>query len=406
MSVDNTAEIIVQKFGGATLADPQLVKQVAARISALRKSGKKVVAVVSAMGKTTNQLIELAQAVSPRPNRRELDMLLSTGERVSMALVSMALHDQGVDAISFTGSQAGILTDASHVNAIIKEVKAFRVLEALGQNKVVVLAGYQGVSAESKEITTLGRGGTDTSAVAMAAFLKAARCEILKDVDGVFSADPKLVKNARRLSHLNYQQMMEMTFWGAKVLHYRSVELAANTKVRLFIGPSADSEAQGTWVTESIPDKEKKMFESQKVLAINSHEQVLALEIDTKNLAQGLETLQMAFTARQITEPQILHWQQGPEATYVYLTGPQEILNLVGKEFSSKSAGLKVLPQELCSVSVTCTGSTSSKVMQEAFAALAKENIKVHSCAIGSMTLALFLDKNQREHAIQTLHPK
>jgi aspartate kinase len=404
-----SAEIVVQKFGGATLADPSLIKQVAARIANLRRSGKKVVAVVSAMGKTTNQLIELAQAVSPRPNRRELDMLLSTGERVSMALVSMALHDQGIDAISFTGSQAGILTDSSHVNAIIKEVKAIRVLESLEQNKVVVLAGYQGVSTEKKEITTLGRGGTDTSAVAMAAFLKASHCEILKDVDGVFSADPKLVPKARRLNALTYKQMMEMTFWGAKVLHYRSVELAAHTKVKLYIGPSSNSAAAGTWVYEEIlsegTKQEKSMFESQKVLAINSHEQVLALEINSTHFSQALELLTKAFSSKEIADPQLLHLQQGPQSTYVYLTGPQEILQLVCKEFSANTSGIKVLKNDLCAVSLTCTGSTSAKVMQDAFSALAKENIKIHACANGSMTLALFLDQPARQRAIQVLHP-
>jgi len=200
--------MIVQKYGGMTLADPEKIKAVAARLAEASKKGQKVVAVVSAMGKTTNQLIELANKVSSKPNRREMDTLLTTGERVSMALLSMALHDLGCPAISLTGSQAGILTTDSHVNADIVDVKAFRVQDALGQGKVVVLAGFQGVCPETKEITTLGRGGSDTTAVAMAAFLGADRCEILKDVPAIFTADPQIIPEAKAISHLNYQQLV------------------------------------------------------------------------------------------------------------------------------------------------------------------------------------------------------
>ena len=191
----NQSLLIVQKYGGATLATPAQVKQIALRIYQLHQTGTQVVVVVSAMGQTTNQLIQLARDVSPNPHLRELDMLLTVGERISMSLLSMALNDLGVSAISYTGSQAGILTDDSHVNASIIDVKAFRVEEALKENKIVILAGFQGVSPQTKEITTLGRGGSDTSAVAMAGYLKADRCEILKDVDCIYSADPKVVLN-------------------------------------------------------------------------------------------------------------------------------------------------------------------------------------------------------------------
>jgi len=200
------------------------------------------------MGKTTNSLIDLANQVSSHPQRREMDMLLTVGERISMSLVSMALNDLGCPAISFTGSQAGIFTNDSHVNAFIKDVKAFRVAEALEENKVVILAGFQGVSPLTKEITTLGRGGSDTSAVAMAAAFNAERCEILKDVPAVFTADPNIVKDAKPIELLNYDQLMEMTFWGAKVLHYRSVELAKIRDVTLYIGPASNKTSDGTTV--------------------------------------------------------------------------------------------------------------------------------------------------------------
>ena len=249
--------LIVQKYGGMTLADPQKIKVAAQRICGLTKNGHQVVAIVSAMGQTTNQLLELAAQVSGKPNRREMDMLLSTGERVSMSLLSMALHDLGCSAISLTGSQAGIFTDESHGNAFITDVKAFRVVEALQDGKVVVQAGFQGVSPTTKEITTLGRGGTDTTAMAMAIYLRADRCEILKEVPAVFSADPNIVAKARPLQNLSYAQLAHMCFWGAKVLHYRSAELAAANKIALYIGPAAKEGATGTTVSE----KEDPMYE-------------------------------------------------------------------------------------------------------------------------------------------------
>src|SRR5215831_18068387 len=217
---------IVQKYGGACLETPAKVRAVAKNLADLHAQGKRVVVVVSAMGKTTDQLIEMAYQVSPRPNRRELDMLLTTGERISMSLMSMALSDLGVPAISFTGSQAGVMTDDSHSSARILDVRPVRVREELDRGRVVVLAGFQGVNPVTKEITTLGRGGSDTTAVAMAAALQAERCEIIKEVDGICSADPRIVADAKPLRRVDFASLSEMCFLGAKVLHFRSVELA------------------------------------------------------------------------------------------------------------------------------------------------------------------------------------
>lgn len=424
--------VIVQKYGGATLADPQKIQQVADRIARLSKNGTSVVVVVSAMGSTTNQLIALANQISKKPNRRELDMLLSTGERVSQALLSMALHDQGVNAISFTGSQAGILTDESHVSAQIKDVKAFRVSESLDADKVVVLAGFQGVSPVTKEITTLGRGGSDTSAVAVAAYLKADQCEILKDVDAVLTCDPKLSKKAKPLRQLHYKHLLEMTFWGAKVLHYRSVELAMSAKVPLYIGPSANQKASGTWVKE----ENQSMFETQKILAINSHEQVLSLKIDSSHLSQAIHALEASFEINEIPHPQFLHFQHDQKTTTVYLTGPREVLQAIEKTYPRSSAGvtngighakakktkstkrsgkslienlssespISILRSDLCSVSVTHTGSTSLQSTKSCFSTLEKKKIPVVASHLGAMTLSLFLDASDRAKAIQTLH--
>jgi aspartate kinase len=215
---------VVQKYGGSSVADVAKMRKVAARVAAARRAGNDVCVVVSAMGDTTDELLALAKQVSPAPPRRELDMLLSAGERISMALLSMALHEQGVEAISFTGSQSGIITTDAHASARIVEVRPFRVREELARGKVVIVAGYQGVSTK-KEVTTLGRGGSDTTAVALAAAL-GADCEIYSDVAGVFTADPRVVPSARRLDELSYDEMQELAQAGAKVLNAQAVEFA------------------------------------------------------------------------------------------------------------------------------------------------------------------------------------
>jgi aspartate kinase len=222
--------VIVQKFGGSSVADVERIRKVAARVAARRAEGHQMVVVVSAMGDTTDELLTLAKRMSADPPRRELDMLLTCGERISMALLSMALHEQGVPAISFTGSQSGIITDDAHSQARIVEVRPVRIREELGKGKVVIVAGYQGVS-RNREVTTLGRGGSDTSAVALAAALGAEACEIFSDVDGVFSADPRVVPEARKLETLDYETMQELAAAGARVLNAQAVEFARNAGI-------------------------------------------------------------------------------------------------------------------------------------------------------------------------------
>ncbi|MDP1921609.1 MAG: aspartate kinase, partial [Myxococcales bacterium] len=218
------ARIVVQKFGGSSVSDVEKIRKVAQRVKARRDEGWELVVVVSAMGDTTDELLTLAKQISADPPRRELDMLLTCGERISMALLSMALQDIGVPAISFTGSQSGIITDDTHSQARIVEVKPGRIEEALGQGKVVIVAGYQGVS-RNKEVTTLGRGGSDTSAVALAAALHA-DCEIYSDVDGIYSADPRIVPSAKKLDSISPEEMQELATAGAKVLNAQAVEFA------------------------------------------------------------------------------------------------------------------------------------------------------------------------------------
>jgi aspartate kinase len=242
------AGTVVMKFGGTSVADPEKLKEVAGRIVAARTEGTRVVAVLSAMGDTTDDLVRLAYEVSARPKPRELDMLISVGERISCALAAMAIHDLGHEAISLTGSQAGIVTDTAHGKAKIVDVRARRIHEALDQDRIVLVAGFQGVSTD-RDITTLGRGGSDTTAVALAAALGASHCEIYTDVAGVFSADPRIVPSARKLHAVTYDEMLELAASGAKVLQLRSVEVARNYGVKLHVRSTFDA-ADGTWVTE------------------------------------------------------------------------------------------------------------------------------------------------------------
>ncbi|MFM8266662.1 MAG: aspartate kinase [Ilumatobacteraceae bacterium] len=246
--------LIVQKFGGTSVADPERMRAVAEHVAFTRRHGNDVVVVVSAMGKTTDNLISLANEVSRTQPGREMDMLLTTGERISMALLCMALADVGVEAVSFTGSQVGIITDTIHTKAKILEVRGDRVREALAEGKVCVIAGFQGVSTD-REITTLGRGGSDTTAVALAAALDADSCEIYTDVTGVFTADPRVVPQAKRLAHVNFDEMLEMAGAGSKVLALRSVEFARNHNVPLHVRSSFTWE-HGTWVTSQEPSME------------------------------------------------------------------------------------------------------------------------------------------------------
>ncbi|MGN9837364.1 aspartate kinase [Nonomuraea sp. H19] len=239
--------LVVQKYGGSSVADASCIKRVAQRIVATKKAGNNVVVIVSAMGDTTDELLDLAEQVSPLPPARELDMLLTSGERISMALLAMAIANLGHEARSFTGSQAGVITDSTHGKARIIDVTPGRIKEAIDQGHIAIVAGFQGVSQDTKDITTLGRGGSDTTAVALAAALEADVCEIYTDVDGIFTADPRIVPAARQIPRISYDEMMEMAACGAKILHLRCVEYARRFNLPIHVR-SSFSTREGTWV--------------------------------------------------------------------------------------------------------------------------------------------------------------
>jgi aspartate kinase len=253
---------VVMKFGGTSVADPEKIRDVARRLVAAREAGNRVVGVLSAMGHTTDELLDLAAQVSRRPHPRELDMLISVGERISNALCAMAIHDLGHEAISLTGSQAGIVTDTTHGKAKIVDVRARRIHEALDQDRIVLVAGFQGVSTD-QDVTTLGRGGSDTTAVALAAALDAGHCEINTDVKGVYTADPRLVPTARKLDDVSFEEMLEMAASGARVIATRSIEVARSHGVQLHVRSSFDDD-RGTWIRE----EDEKMLEKALISAV------------------------------------------------------------------------------------------------------------------------------------------
>jgi len=293
--------IVVQKYGGSSVADVQRIQKVADKVAAAKRSGKEVVVVVSAMGDTTDDLLALARQVTDNPARRELDMLLSAGERISMAVLSMALNARGVPAVSFTGSQSGIVTNDAHTNARIVEVRPFRVQDELARGNVVIVAGFQGVSYR-RDVTTLGRGGSDTTAVALAAALDAEACEIYSDVEGVYTSDPRVVPSARRLSEISYEEMQELAESGAKVLNAQAVEFAKDRGIAIYARATRGGEET---VIRKLPPRAPG-----RVVGVAS-ETGLVMVTTTPGPAGALATLLEVFERRQCGGKQ-LHFQDWP----------------------------------------------------------------------------------------------
>jgi aspartate kinase len=382
------AGLVVMKFGGTSVGDPERLKAVARRLVAARARAGRVVGVLSAMGHTTDELLDLAYQVSPQPQARELDMLVSVGERVSCALCAMAVIDLGVDAVSFTGSQAGIVTDTVHGKAKIVEVRARRIHEALDRGAIVLVAGFQGVSTDS-EVTTLGRGGSDTTAVALAAALGADVCEIYTDVEGVFSADPRIVPAARKLHRVSYDEMLELAASGAKVLQLRSVEFARNHGVTLHVR-STFSDADGTWVTEEDEVLEKAIISG---VTHTLEETVYRVEgVSASRLFSALAEAQVNVDTIVQTGPEIVF--SAPVDDH---PATARVLEGLGARWSATD--------ELGKVSVVGAGMKSHPgVAATTFSALEAVGIVPQVVSTSPIKISCHVSRDEVDRAVQALH--
>lgn len=399
--------LIVQKYGGTSVADPERMRNVARHIAATRAAGHDLVVVVSAMGKATDNLLDLARQVSSAPTGREMDMLLTTGERISMSLLCMALQDLGVDAMSFTGSQVGIITDTVHGRAKILEIKGDRVREALSEGKVAVVAGFQGVST-AKEITTLGRGGSDTTAVALAAALKADVCEIYTDVTGVFTADPRIVPQARKLKHLEFDEMLEMAGAGSKVLALRSVEFARNHNVPIHVRSSFTWE-QGTWVTGEVRKGEQNMEEPiiSGVVHDASDAKITVLGVpDQPGVSAALfEPLASA----NVNVDMIVQNTSTAGTTDISFTLPKtDVANAQPiVERIAKQVGATGVTQDtnIAKISLVGAGMKSSPgIAAKMFRVLADNNVNIEMISTSTIRISVVVAAPMLEKAIRSLH--
>lgn len=399
--------LIVQKYGGTSVADPERIRSVADHVAYTQQHGNQVVVVVSAMGKTTDNLLSLAQQVSDVHPGREMDMLLTTGERISMALLCMALAGRGIDAVSFTGSQVGIITDTVHTKAKILEVQGDRVREALNSGKVAVVAGFQGVSTD-REITTLGRGGSDTTAVALAAALGADVCEIYTDVTGVFSADPRIVPQARKLSRLNFEEMLEMAGAGSKVLALRSVEFARNHNVPLHVRSSFTWE-HGTMVTGDPTEGDSTMEEpiiSGVVHDASESKVTVAGVPDRPGVSAALfEPLANA----NVNVDMIVQNTSKAGTTDISFTVPkadikvaEEIVSKVAKEIQADGVSHEA---NIAKVSLVGAGmKTSPGVAAKMFRVLADNGVNIHMISTSTIRISVVVTADDMERAVRALH--
>ncbi|MDI6873532.1 aspartate kinase [Candidatus Solincola sp.] len=397
--------ILVQKFGGTSVADTEKIKNVARRIADTRRKGYHVVAVISALGDTTDRLVELAYQITSRPREREMDMLLATGEQISVALLSMAMHELGHEAISFTGAQVGIVTDSAHTKAKILDVKVGRILEELEKGSVVIVAGFQGVSLDD-QITTLGRGGSDTTAVALAAALGAEVCEIYTDVDGVYTADPRVVPEARKLSRVSYEEMLEMAATGARVLQLRSVEFARNYGVVIHVR-SSFSQEEGTWITEEDERMEKAIISG--VTHDVSEAKVTVFNVpDRPGVAA---TLFKALAAENINVDMIIQNVSENQRTDISFTVSKEDLQkaeeITARVAEELGAGGVSVDRDIAKVSLVGAGMrTHPGVAADMFAALAENDINIEMISTSTIKISCVIRAEDVEKAVRAIHAK
>lgn len=396
-------KIIVQKYGGSSVADINRVKKVAEKIVERAKEGNRVVAVVSAMGKTTDELIKMAGKISSSPNERELDMLISTGEQVSIALLTMAIHSLGWEAISFTGMQAGIVTNAVHTRAKVTAVNHKKLKSALEKGKIVIVAGFQGIDANG-DITTLGRGGSDTTAIALAVQLEVDGCEIYTDVDGVYTADPRIVRTARRIPVISYDEMAEMASLGARVMHYRAIDLARNYKVKILV-KSSFVPGEGTLIKEVDPMLERVIVRGV-TQEINVGKIVVQGVPDVPGVAYKLFK---ALAEEEIIVDMIIQSSHRNKINDIAFTVAISDFNQtikITKRLAEKIRAEGVVSEpEVAKVSIVGAGITSDPaIAARMFGALAKEEINIDMISTSGIRISCLISSSRIEDAVRAIH--
>ena len=398
---------VVQKFGGSSVADAESIKRVAKRIVETQEEGNEVVVIVSAMGDTTDELLDLASAVSPNPRPRELDMLLTAGERMSAALLAMAINDLGWTARSFTGSQAGVITTEKHGDARIIDITPGRIVSALDEGDIVIVAGFQGVSQTTKDVTTLGRGASDTTAVALAAALDAGYCEIYSDVDGVFSADPRIVPGAQRIPEISYDEMLEMAANGAKILHLRCVEYARRENVPVHVRSSFSSKP-GTWVKHI---DEEDSVENPIITGIahdRSEAKVTVVGVPDR-IGAAAEVFTTVAEAGINIDMIVQNVSVSNNATAISFTLPQSdgAKALAVLEAARESIGFDsvLYNDRIGKVSVIGVGMRSHPgVSATCFRALANAGINIEMISTSEIRISVLVDSDEVDAAVRAVH--
>ena len=395
--------LIVQKFGGTSVGDLERIGNVAARVSATKKDGNDVVVVVSAMSGETNKLVSYAEHFSSNPKRAEMDMLLSSGERVTAALLSIALNEMGYETVSMTGRKAGIITDTLHTKARIEEINPVNMNEALKSGKIIVVAGFQGVSQDGN-VTTLGRGGSDLSAVAIAGALKADLCEIYTDVSGIFTTDPRIEPKAKKLDKISYDEMLELASLGAKVLQNRSVELAKKLNVNL-VTRTSFSDEEGTLITKEENIMEKPLVSG---IALDRNQARISLMgvTDRPGIASDIFT---KLANSDVNIDMIIQNKAHDETTNIDFTVPVSDLNDAKKVVDSfvENGDIKddSYNDKICKVSIVGVGMKShTGVAAQAFSTMAKENININMISTSEIKVSMVIDEEYAQTAVRSLH--
>jgi aspartate kinase len=397
--------VIVQKYGGTSVADVGRIRAVADRVAVAKERGQDVVVVVSAMGQSTDELMAMAQALSPVPNPRELDLLLTAGERIAMSLLAITLNERGLPAASYTGSQAGIITDTSHGEARIIDIRPGRIQDSLGRGNIVIVAGFQGIST-AYDVTTLGRGGSDTTAVALAAALLSEVCEIYTDVPGVFTADPRLVPGARKLHAVSYEEMLELAASGAKVLQARSVEYARRYGVRIHVR-SSFSDEDGTWITEEDERMEQAIISG---VAADDSEAKVTLE-DVPDRPGVAATIFRALADQGVNVDMIVQNVSHEGSTDLSFTAPRQDLPRVkatlDRVVEEIGAARFTMDDGIAKVSLVGAGMKSHPgVAAGMFAALAAEGINIEMISTSSIRISCVVRASDADRAVRAVHQR